>query len=82
MTSNPRTLTREQLQARKEKAVRFTRDILEDPERAAEIADEDLDDYAARRRIRFTNPTHRRKPTMAARRLSREEIEDRLVLLC
>ena len=48
-------LTREQLQSRKDKAVRFTENVLGDPERAAEIADESLDDYAARRRIVLTN---------------------------
>jgi hypothetical protein len=46
-------LTRDQLQARKDKAVRFTRDVLGDPDRAEEIADESLDDYAERRHIRY-----------------------------
>src|SRR5262245_36042143 len=44
-------LTREQLQARKDKAVRFVRDFLHDPDRADEIEDEDLDSYAEMRRI-------------------------------
>jgi hypothetical protein len=39
-------LTRAQLQGRKEKAVRFTRDILGDPARADEIEAESLEDYA------------------------------------
>jgi len=38
-------LTRAQLESRKEKAVRFTRDVLGDPDRAEEIADESLEDY-------------------------------------
>lgn len=33
----PKVLTPEQLQSRKEQAVRFTRDVLGDPERAEEI---------------------------------------------
>ncbi len=49
-------LSREQLQARKEKAVRFVRDVKGDPERAAEIEDESLEDYAARRKIEILNP--------------------------
>ena len=49
-------LTREQLQARKEKAVRFVRDVLGDPDRADEIADESLEDYAVRRKFEITNP--------------------------
>jgi len=46
----PKVLTREQLGSRKEKAVRFTRDVLGDPEPAEEVADESLEDYAARRK--------------------------------
>jgi hypothetical protein len=42
-------LTRDQLQARKEKAIRFTQDVLGDPDRAEEIAEESLEDYAERR---------------------------------
>ena len=52
-------LTREQLQARKEKAVRFVRDVLGDPDRADEIADESLEDYAERRKFEITNPKRR-----------------------
>jgi hypothetical protein len=51
-----KSLTREQLQARKEQAVRFTRDVLGDSERAEEIADESLEDYAERRRIQRVLP--------------------------
>jgi hypothetical protein len=50
-----KSLTREQLQSRKEKAIRFTRDVLGDPDRADEIADESLEDYAERRKIQLTN---------------------------
>lgn len=52
-------LTREQVQRRKDRAVQFVRDVLQDRGRAAEIEDESLDDYAARRRITVVNP-HRR----------------------
>ena len=51
-------LTRDLLQSRKEKAVRFVRDVLGDPKRAKEIADESLEDYAQRRKIRLTNPSN------------------------
>jgi hypothetical protein len=60
-----KSLTRAQLQSRKEKAVRFTRDVLDDPDRANEIADESLEDYAERRGIQITNPTKRRNAIMA-----------------
>jgi predicted RNase H-like nuclease (RuvC/YqgF family) len=55
----PKTFTREQVQSSKDKAVRFTRDVLGDPERAEEIEDESLDDYAARRHMQLSNPLHR-----------------------
>jgi len=52
-------LTREQVESRKEKAVRFVRDVLNDPERADEIADEDTDSYAERRHIEIANARRR-----------------------
>jgi hypothetical protein len=58
-----KSLTREQARSRKDKAVRFVRDVLDDPERADEIEDEDLEDYAERRKIQLTN--QRRNAVMA-----------------
>jgi len=60
-------LTRDQAQARKDKAVRFASDVLEDDDLADEIEDESLEDYAERRRIQITNP---RRRAMAKRQLS------------
>jgi hypothetical protein len=60
-----RVLTREQLQSRKEQAVQFVRAVLDDPERAGEIAGESLEDYANRRKIQIANPTKRRMAGMA-----------------
>ena len=54
-------LTRDRLQARKDKAVRFTRDVLDDPARAEEIEEESLEDYAERRRIHIINPKRRNR---------------------
>ena len=60
-----KTLTRKQLESRKEKAERFVRDVLDDSERADEIADESLEDYAEGRKIQIAeNP---RGGNMAAR---------------
>jgi hypothetical protein len=50
-----KSMAREQLQSRKDKAARFVRDVLGDSERADEIEDEDLEDYAELRRIQLTN---------------------------
>jgi len=52
----PKTLTRDQLQSRKDKAVRFVRNVLHDPDRAEEIEDESLESYGARRKIELINP--------------------------
>jgi hypothetical protein len=67
-------LTREQLQGRKDKAARFTETVLNDPERASEIEDESLEDYAERRHIQMTNP-NRRKAVMAD---TKADLKDRI----
>ena len=54
-----KALTRDQVQSRKDQAVRFTRDVLDDPDRADEIEDESLEDYAERRKFTITNPNKR-----------------------
>ena len=51
-----KTLTRKQLESRKAQAVRFARDVLGDEDRAEEIEDESLEDYANRRHIQIQNP--------------------------
>jgi hypothetical protein len=66
-------LTREQAEARKEKAVRFTDNVLDDPDRADEIADESLESYAERKGIEITNP-HKRRNTVA-RTKTRAELQ-------
>ncbi len=65
-------LTRDQLQSRKAKAVRFVRDVLDDPERAEEIAEESLESYAERRGFEISNP---RRTYMAKRRKTVAELE-------
>jgi uncharacterized protein YceH (UPF0502 family) len=69
--------TREQVAGRKEKAERFIRNVLGDEERADEISDEDLDDYAARRHFEIINPANRRTAEMP----SKKELEDRIAEL-
>jgi hypothetical protein len=51
-----KTLTREPLESRKAQSVRFTRDVLDDPDRAEKIEGEWLEDYAERRHIQIPNP--------------------------
>jgi hypothetical protein len=69
-----KTLTRKQVESRKAKAVRFTRDVLGDEDRAQEIEDEPLEHYAERRHIQIVNP--KGAPRMATR--TRRELLDRI----
>ena len=69
-----KTLTRKQLEARKAQAVRFVRDVLGDDDKADDIEDESLEDYAEHRHIKLANPkgaTHMAAPT-------RQELLDRI----
>jgi tRNA(Ile)-lysidine synthase TilS/MesJ len=69
-------LTRAQVGGRKEKAARFVRDVLDDPERAAEIEDEDIEDYAARRKIQIIeNPS---RGGICMPKPTRSELEERI----
>ena len=53
-------LTREQAQARNDAAVRFAENVLDDPDKAADIESEDLADWVERKRITLIdNPTKR-----------------------
>jgi hypothetical protein len=70
---NVKALSRDQLQARKEKAVRFVRDVLGDPDRAEEIEEESLEDYAERRKITLTNPSGKATVIM-----TKQELLDRV----
>lgn len=70
-----KALSREQIQSRKDQAVRFTRDVLHDPDRAEEIAEESLEDYAKRRKITITN-RGRRMTIMATKRELEAHIQE------
>lgn len=69
-----KTLTRKQLESRKVQAVRFTRDVLGDDDRADEIEEEPIEDYAERRRIRMVN----QKGTRNMPATSKRELLDRI----
>jgi hypothetical protein len=70
----PKTLTRAQVQSRKEKAARFVRNVLEDPDRADEIEDESLESYAERRQVKIVgNP---RGAIMATKEDLQERIQE------
>lgn len=71
-----KTLTRKQLESRKAKAVRFTRDVRGDDDRADEIEDESLEDYAQERRIKLSNPKGGRNMPALTRRELQERIQE------
>jgi len=56
--------TLEQVESMKAKAERFVRDVLDDDDRADEIADESAEDYADRKRIRILANQYQRKNPM------------------
>src|SRR5271169_2839814 len=72
-----KSLTRQQLERRKAQAVRFTRDVREDDDRADEIEDESLEDYAQDRHIKLANPKGGSKMPV----LTRRELQDRITEL-
>jgi hypothetical protein len=69
-------MTREQLEARKSKAIRFARDVREDNELADEIENESLEEYAEHRGIKVLNPKGARK--MAQATPTRRELLDQI----
>ena len=74
-------LTRAQLEGRKEKAVRFTRDVLGDPDRAEEIEAESLEDYAERRKVTLLNSSKRRTALMPKSTKTKADLEDQIAEL-
>lgn len=67
-------LTRAQLEGRKDKAVRFTRDVRGDPERADEIEAESLEDYAEQRKVKLIN-SFQRKAIMPSTTKTKADLE-------
>ena len=54
-----KVLTRDEAQSKKDKAFRFVRDALDDPDHADAIADEDLDDWIERKGVTIINQGER-----------------------
>ena len=71
-----KTLTRKQLESRKAKAVRFTRGVRGDDDRADQIENESLEQYAQERRIRLLNPNRGRSMATPTRRELLERIDE------
>ena len=73
-----KSLTREQVQSRKDKAVRFLEDVLDDPERAAEVEAEDVESYADRRKMQLTNLGRTRRMANGGNGRTNEDLLDEL----
>jgi hypothetical protein len=72
-------LTRAQAQSRKDAAVRFAENVLDDPDKADDIASEDLDDWIDRKRITLIdNPRRKWSLEMANGNWSKNELLDRI----
>lgn len=71
-----RKLTRLQAKRRKALAVRFVRDVLQDPERALEIESESLDSWARRTRRTITNPHQKGMVTIVANGPLNSDLQD------
>ena len=69
-----KTMTRKQLEARKARAVRFALDVLDKPERADEIENQTLEEYAESRHIQIKNPRGAKAVAVPTRR----ELMDRI----
>lgn len=71
-------LTRDQAQARKDKAVRFAENVLDDPNKADDIENEDLDDWAARKKIKLIDNPRERSSGMANSSWSKDDLLARI----
>ncbi len=69
-------LTREQIQGRKDKAVRFAALVLGDETRADEIESEPLEDYASRRGFEMIENPKRRTREMASKAELEEQVRE------
>ena len=68
-------LTRDQAKTAKKRAASFTRNVLNDDDRADEIEDEDLDDWAEETGRTITNPT-KKETDMAQTSTTKADLED------
>ena len=82
MRAVPKTRTLDQIEAMKGKAARFVRDVVGDPERAAEFEAMSPEEYAAGKRIEIKNPasgtTKRTKRRLQMARPTYKDLKDRV----
>jgi hypothetical protein len=71
-------MTFDQVAERKRKAEAFVRDVLGDEDRADEIADESVSDYADRRHFTIQNPPSRKGNKIMADTRTRQDLLDQI----
>jgi hypothetical protein len=76
-----RRVTLKQLKDRKRKAVAFTRTVLQDPEKAEQIANEDLYEWARRRKYTIINPATK-GVTIMANTPTKADLQDAIDQAC
>lgn len=59
--ANPKTKTREQVEAMQAKAVRFLNDVVDDSDKADELAGLSVEEYAERKKLTISNPKKRKR---------------------
>lgn len=77
-------MSRHEAEVAKGRAERFLDNVLNDDDRADEISEMDIDEWAEKRGVTITNPSKRRKPMATAKtlqKLSKDELVDRVLEL-
>jgi hypothetical protein len=71
-------LTREQAQSRKDQAVRFAENVLDDPDKADDIESEPLDDWIERKKITLVDNTGKRSLRKMANGETKQDLMDQI----
>ena len=74
----PKALTYEQVAERKRRAEEFLRTVKEDDERADEVADKPVEDYAERRHFEIIDNSPRRRNQKMADNRTRQDLLDQI----
>lgn len=78
-----KVMTRQQAQTSKDRGERFVRTVLDDDERADDLADESLEDWADRKGVRIANPRRvsphiLERSVTVAKGQSKADLQDRI----
>jgi hypothetical protein len=71
-------LTADQVQAKKDRAVQFLRDVVGDDDKADEFEDMDLDEYAERKRVQIVNKGERSRKMANGNGRTKQDLLDEI----